>query len=535
MSYNAFYDGYSYYMIPYSQATFHDGKFYCTEYIANRAVPLSNFFPRLEANEIFDFKTYDAAENKRGYIRWVGIPSDVPSNNGRMKAGYTDLSDGTIHDDAGLYYGRGYNSFNKYYGYCYLAFDMATGATIALYTYNLLEGGKAYNVTTTGQIFVEPDGSDVALVWIGGSVLRAAFALNNNEYNPNLPLFPGPTSGDDEGASPGTEGGGGTYQNPDDPIGITDISGLLGAIDTGLVSIYAPSVAQIQAFASSLWDANLIQQIKNYFNQPLDAVLGLSIVPLSGIAGTAKNVKAGTVDLGVSMYAASKQFVQVSCGSINIKEFFGSCLDYAPYTKISLFLPYIGIVRLNTDDVMNKTITVVYNVDILSGACLAQVKSGNAVLYQYAGNCAINIPLSAISYANTIGSAVSIAATTVGAVAAIATGGLSTAANVGIAGAAVASTASSVMSAKPQIQHSGSIGGAAGMLGGQIPYIIREQPKQSLAKDYNTFVGYPCNITMNLSACKGFTQVEEVHLESMSCTAEEAAEIENLLKGGVII
>ena len=48
--------------------------------------------------------------------------------------------------------------------------------------------------------------------------------------------------------------------------------------------------------------------------------------------------------------------------------------------------------------------------------------------------------------------------------------------------------------------------------------------------------GYQSNITSQLSSCRGYTEVEYVHLTGISgATDTELNEIENLLKEGVII
>lgn len=69
----------------------------------------------------------------------------------------------------------------------------------------------------------------------------------------------------------------------------------------------------------------------------------------------------------------------------------------------------------------------------------------------------------------------------------------------------------------------------------QSPYLIVERPRQSLAKGYNTFEGYPSNITSRLGDLSGYTAVESVHLEGINATDSEISEIESLLKGGVIL
>ena len=69
----------------------------------------------------------------------------------------------------------------------------------------------------------------------------------------------------------------------------------------------------------------------------------------------------------------------------------------------------------------------------------------------------------------------------------------------------------------------------------QKPYLILSRPIQSLAESYNHFNGYVSNIKMKLGDCSGFTKVDMVHLEAIPCMAEEKAEIESLLKSGVLI
>jgi len=87
------------------------------------------------------------------------------------------------------------------------------------------------------------------------------------------------------------------------------------------------------------------------------------------------------------------QWYEHDCGTVRIDKYWGSALDYAPNTKISLFLPFIGSVQLNTDEVMNKTLGVKYRIDLLSGQCVALVTCDNDVYYQFTGECSVSVPL----------------------------------------------------------------------------------------------------------------------------------------------
>ena len=79
------------------------------------------------------------------------------------------------------------------------------------------------------------------------------------------------------------------------------------------------------------------------------------------------------------------------------------------------------------------------------------------------------------------------------------------------------------------------MGGMGGMLGVKTPYIILTRPRQALPANQNTFTGYPSYITTLLGDCTGFTVVQDVHLEGLTATEAEKAEINRLLGEGVYL
>lgn len=100
---------------------------------------------------------------------------------------------------------------------------------------------------------------------------------------------------------------------------------------------------------------------------------------------------------------------------------------------------------------------------------------------------------------------------------------------------AINNTVGQVMSGKASTSHSGTISGAAGMLGVRNAYLIIEFPNQSLAKDYKHFVGYPSNMYARLGTLSGYTEVEQVIPEGIWGTDDEMAELVDALKGGVYL
>lgn len=336
---------------------------------------------------------------------------------------------------------------------------------------------------------------------------------------------------------PSTFGGGGGAGEDPDEIEKAPIPPLpeLSAVDTGLVTLYTATNAQLQALGGYLWSNlwDIETNFKKLFADPMNCLIGLSIVPVQPTAGGAVNVKFGNITTNIALNKLSSQFVELDCGSVNIKEYVGSFLDYSPYVNISLYLPYIGYRELSPDDVMNDTIHVVYHIDVLSGGCCAMIETGKkGLLYSFNGSCITNVPITAINYSGAIQNAVSAVGAGLTTVAGIATG----AAPVAAVGAAsmLSSAANTAMNSKPTIQRSGSMGGSAGLMSYQKPLLVITRPRMSVPDKLNKFVGLTTNVTMKLSQVKGFTQVEHVHLSGISATEDEKDELMTLLRQGVI-
>ena len=332
----------------------------------------------------------------------------------------------------------------------------------------------------------------------------------------------------------GIGGGDGKYDLSSDAG--TDIPDLpsISAADLGFVTIYAPTKSQLKDLANFMWsDAFNLATYKKLFADPMESIIGLAIVPVSPSVGGSKNVMFGSIDSGVNMDYVTSQYVKVNCGSVDIDKYVGAFLDY-DYTKISIYLPYIGFRELNADDVMGRTISVEYNVDVLTGACAAFISvSGRGVMYSYNGSCITNVPLTANNFSGAIQNAVSAVISGAGVVAGAATGAAPLTA-MGVSGL-LSSAANTALNSKPQIQRSGNLGGSAGILSVQHPFVIISRPDVSVPNNIQNYIGQCSNITMSLGNCSGFTMVDYIHLHDVAATSDEIAEIESMLKAGVIL
>ena len=327
-------------------------------------------------------------------------------------------------------------------------------------------------------------------------------------------------------AGGGGIGGGGTFDDTSDEVGDDELP-TESLSDIGFVTLYTPTLTQIKSLAQFMWSNNFFDNVLKLKADLFDCVIGLHILPFKPSTSGTKAIYAGNVQTPVNSLYTNAQFQKIECGSIAINEYWGNYLDYAPYTQIELMLPFIGSRALDTDEVMGRTLSIRYKVDIATGAFVAVVMADGRVMYQYTGACAVPIPITGQDKSAMISDTVRLA---VDGGKALASGG---------AGApAVASDAVNAIAGamKQDTVRSGNLGGASGFLAKNVPYLIIKRPRQSLAKTYIDELGYPCNASYTLGSLSGYTRCEKVEFKSATATSEEHSEIERILCGeGVLL
>lgn len=234
-------------------------------------------------------------------------------------------------------------------------------------------------------------------------------------------------------------------------------------------------------------------------------------------------------------------------GTANSENF----LDYNPYTKITIYLPYIGFKNLDPNRIYGKTIYVRYAVNITNGNCICYLWNykNNNIEEQYKeyidifeGNCGSNVPFYVnaanadyIKQLEKIG--VSIAGAAI-------TGGL----GAGVAGKNIGN---------------GALMGAANDVSGKLPYdeqflpvkslvgnpnlyryltqwifILISRPKTDVPmsgyNSYQYYEGRPSNIVVAPNTLRGYTQISKPKLLNVG-TIEEKEELINICENGIRI
>lgn len=315
----------------------------------------------------------------------------------------------------------------------------------------------------------------------------------------------------------------------------------------GLLHVYNPTALQVDAFGEWLWttfSGDLIDTIGKLFNNPMDAVIGLHEIYCTPTeSATDVNIRAGFLESNVASRLVTERYIEIKCGALSVPEYWGNYLDYSPYTKSYCYLPFIGIVELNTDDIVGSGVEITYRVDVYNGSCIALIttakpNSAESVTYQFEGNCSVSVPITSGMMTAVQNALIGVATTALGAAATaavtVATGGTALPAAV-MLGSVAAGSAQHGLTSKNQVQYSGSFGSSYGAMGIKKPFLIIKRPRQKVVYGYNTNYGYPAHKMVLVSTCTGYLKAREVDVVSPTATEAEKKMIEQLLKSGVFV
>lgn len=302
---------------------------------------------------------------------------------------------------------------------------------------------------------------------------------------------------------------------------------ILPSAATGLLHVYNPTQSQIDSFGSWLWttfSGDLIDTLSKLFNDPMDAVIGLHELYASPAVNGSANIRCGYLDSGISANLVGSRYTTINCGSVVVEEYYQNYLDYSPYTNCFIYLPFVGIVPVSSDDIVGNAVNITYHIDSYTGCCIAVVtvaKNGySSTVYQFEGNCAVEIPISSGYQSSLMSGLLAVAGTAITSSPAV---GL-TAAHMGKAGLG-----------KNTVQHSGSFGSSYGAMGNKIPYIIVKRPVQKKVYNYSQYYGYPAHKMVYVGNCENYLRAKEVRVTSTTATNLEKDMIVNLLKSGVYV
>lgn len=253
--------------------------------------------------------------------------------------------------------------------------------------------------------------------------------------------------------------------------------------DFGFCNVYNPTLAELAEVSKKRFYQGS-GQFTNYVDMSQFIYRVYKTYVEIPVADERESVKLANYDTAVVTDVVAETPIDIDCGTVTLNEVFENVIDYSPFTTLDIYLPFIGIQRLDIDVVRNKAIHLIYTFDVLSAKCLAKLYYNDEILYQFAGSIADDIPFVAT--------------------------------NTGDYNSNVIQTATE----------------SALTLGKNYPYyIITQNVGIKPDEDIDGVAQYE---SVQLSTLTGLVQVNNINL-STTATEEEKTEIEMLLKAGVFI
>ena len=297
-----------------------------------------------------------------------------------------------------------------------------------------------------------------------------------------------------------------------------DVSAGIGV----LTSTFKMTKERLVQLGQFLWGANIFDKFSLVNNNPIENIISCKSIPIN-TDGANQEIILGNVATGVNGEKISNNFAKQTIGSIAINEHYHNFLDYAPYTNVILYLPYIGFKELDTTLVMNKTLKIIYTVDAITGGCLAQVYINNVRLYEFTGNVGIDIPITASNRAQVESGYIQ----------------AGVGATMSAVGGNVGSAVTSLLNSATSQYHYSSTGNPSPMCvasTNRTCYVIIDRPNYQNLKAFNHTRGRKCYLSKTISTLHGFTICDSnIDLSGINATQSELEELKEILSSGFYV
>ena len=285
------------------------------------------------------------------------------------------------------------------------------------------------------------------------------------------------------------------------------------------VGVYLFNKAQLNIIIDDLWTTTLWETFQTaIFGNGSECLLGLKYFygisddVVSQVSPKNAYVTIGNVALkgldSIKVAASDREFLEHSFGSIKVPAYYGDHRDYTQ-TTYKMLLPFIGVIDLDPDSIINKTITLKYRINISDGDAICMLTTpadsgGDNTVFLGVCTWGYDIPLKASGtkgYANWAFDVI---------------------------------TKHNVSASTGANYSVGSLSPNANAMGDFVPKLFIYRKDDLTEGDMNSMKGRPSNNTSVLSSHSGYVEVAEV-TNAGTLPTRRNQEIVDLLKGGVYI
>ena len=312
---------------------------------------------------------------------------------------------------------------------------------------------------------------------------------------------------------------------------------------------YIMNLSDVEALENFLNTPSWGDLINSFWrNEPIQNICSLTVYPFDltkvipfGIDGTIHINNQDTKVHGIFARSALS-LARITLCNKQIIPYFNNFLDYAPYTRIEVFIPFLGIIELSTSEFMGKVLRIDYVFDFNSGMASVYIMADEVIKITKMAQVGQQIPIGSSNQRTMFQSLMQgIGGLGISAAAPLAMPRRTFSAQMGhIGGMAiddVKSTVNTISNMQMETTVRGDLTNA--FLSYYAPnnvYIIYTRPTIQEPSTYKSLIGKPSLMSKKLNQCFGFTQINSIHLENFdSALTEELTEIENLLTQGIIL
>ena len=246
-------------------------------------------------------------------------------------------------------------------------------------------------------------------------------------------------------------------------------------------TVYAPTADNMKVVNNTIFFGD--SGVENAVNKFISFKKFFCDIPTDG----SKQLTAGNVKFNTVAPTIKASIITIECGKVVVNEKYGSLVDYNPYTNYVLYLPFIGFVDVSSRYITQFGLSVSYEVDVVSGRCLAKVwyykDVDNKVCFaEYGGTIASDEPIT-----------------------------------------------------QGQVNYRGTYELMTTMQLGDLKCMLYAYTKTPLEGNLAEYKGLPSNEVKTVGDCHGFVSFDSIHVTGVNATNNEKTLIENALLEGILV
>lgn len=312
------------------------------------------------------------------------------------------------------------------------------------------------------------------------------------------------------------------YHDPSDneddtPDDSTDIS-----VSGEVCKTFKIEQIELKKLSQFLWTSGFFDNILLVNNSPIENIISLkALIGTVATTGTSQALTLGNVTTTANAVPCNESIV-INVGSITLPRKYNNFLDFEPYTKVQIYLPFYGCAMLDSSLVIGRTISIKYIIDVITATAKIKIIHDNKTLYEFKTTCGSDLPITSSNRAS------------------VEMGYLSSGVGMGVSiasGNVLGGLASGLSMAQSQY-HSTTSGNVSGVLNfhdSRMITVLVDRPVYTELRNFNKTHGRMCNLSKTLRDLSGFTKCAENVQIPFNCLDEERNMIIEHLVNGVII